>query len=188
MQVQQVRRSVVPSTASDARPLVVGFLALQFFIGYEWLMSGLSKVAAGDFASSLAATLADMTKEQTGWYKSFVDGVVIPNGQVFGILVIVGELGVGLALVASAITWLARWSQMSYRSRTRLVAGVAIVAALGCVMSLNFHLAMGAPAPWTLSSDPNDQGVDLDSLMVFMQLVLVATSLRYLAMLRRENR
>jgi thiosulfate dehydrogenase (quinone) large subunit len=188
MQVQQIHRTGVPLAASDARPLVVGFLALQFVIGYEWLMSGLSKVAAGDFTSGLAATLADMTKDQIGWYKSFIDGVVIPNGELFGTLVILGELGVGLALVAAALTWLARWSQMRYRNRMMLVASVVIVAALGCVMSLNFHLAMGAPAPWTLSPDPYDQGVDLDSLMVVMQLVLVATSLRYLSILRRENR
>ena len=102
MQVQQIRRTSVPLAATDARPLVVGFLALQFFIGYEWLISGLSKVAAGDFASGLAATLADMTTDQSGWYKSFVDGVVIPNGQLFGTLVILGELGVGLTLGASA--------------------------------------------------------------------------------------
>jgi hypothetical protein len=132
--------------------------------------------------------LADMTRDQTGWYKSFVDGVVIPNGQVFGTLVILGELGVGLTLVASACSWLARWPRMSRRNRTMLVAAVAVAAALGCVMSLNFHLAMGAPAPWTLSPDPYDQGVDLDSLMVVMQLVLIATSVRYLAILRREDR
>ncbi len=55
-------------------------------------------------------------------------------------------------------------------------------------MSLNFHLAMGANPPWLISPDPNDQGVDLDSLMVVMQLVLVGASVRYLVSIRRAHR
>jgi len=50
----------------DARPLLVGLLAVQVFLGYEWLMSGLSKVLAGDFASGLAATLTDQAKGPDG--------------------------------------------------------------------------------------------------------------------------
>lgn len=186
--MQQIRRTGVPLSATDAGPLIVGFLALQFVLGYEWLMSGLSKLLAGDFAGGLAGTLADMTKDQTGLYKSFIDGVVIPNGQLFGTLVMAGELGLGFILITSALVWLTWWSQMSSRERMILLGAVAVVATIGAFMSLNFHLAMGAPPPWSVSPDPNDQGVDLDSLMVVMQLVLVGASLRYLASLRHTDR
>ena len=186
--MQQIRRTGVPLSATDAGPLIAGFLALQFFLGYEWFMSGLSKVLAGDFAGGLAGTLSDMTKDQAGPYKSFIDVVVIPNGQLFGNLVMAGELALGFVLVASALVWLTWWSQMSTRERSILLAAVAVVAVIGSFMSLNFHLAMGATPPWVVSPDPNDQGVDLDSLMVVMQLVLVVASLRYLASLRHPDR
>ena len=66
---------------------------------------------------------------------------------------------------------------------------VAVAAAIWrSFMSLNFHLAMGANPPWLISPDPNDQGVDLDSLMVVMQLVLVGASVRYLVSIRRAHR
>jgi hypothetical protein len=42
-------------------------------------------------------------------------------------------------------------------------------------------------ASWA-SPEPNDQGVDLHSLMVAMQSFLVVASLGYLASLRRQDR
>jgi hypothetical protein len=33
--MQQIRRTGVPLIATDAGPLIAGFLALQFFLGYE---------------------------------------------------------------------------------------------------------------------------------------------------------
>ncbi len=164
----QMGRLRVPHATEDARPLVAGFLALQFFLGYEWLMSGLSKAAAGDFAGGLAGTLQDMTRDQGGWYKAFIDSVVVPNGQLFGALVMGGELVLGVVLVGAAVIWLTRWQRMSLSARTALLLGIAVGAAVGSFMSLNFHLAMGATPPWLISPDPNDQGVDLDSLMVVM--------------------
>lgn len=101
----------------DARLLLTGFLAVQIFLGYEWLMSGLAKVVAGDFAAGLAATLTDATQEQTGWYKSFIDQVVIPNGQFFGYLVMAGELIVGASLIVASLVWLVRWTRLGPAQR-----------------------------------------------------------------------
>ncbi len=62
---------------------------------------------------------------------------------------------------------------------------VATAALIGTFMSLNFHLVMGSTPFWQISPDPNDQGVDLDSLMMIMQIVLVAVSVGYIWRLRR---
>ena len=68
-------------------------------------------------------------------------------------------------------------------------SGILVAAALiGTFMSLNFHMAMGATAPWAISPDPNDQGVDLDSLMMIMQFVLVSVSVGAIWWLRRAAR
>jgi uncharacterized membrane protein YphA (DoxX/SURF4 family) len=62
--MQLIRQNGAPAVSIHPEPLIAGFLGVQFFLGYEWLMSGLSKLLAGDFASGLAATLSDMTKDQ----------------------------------------------------------------------------------------------------------------------------
>ena len=150
-------------------------------------MSGLSKILADNFPGTLAGTLSDSTQDQTGWYKDFIDGFVIPNAQTFGYLVMIGELAMGGAtLIATALVWLVRWSRMSLNQRSLLLEIVAFTAIIGAFMSLNFHLAMGATAPWMISPDPNDQGVDLDSLMVMAQLAFAAVALVYLVRLRRH--
>jgi uncharacterized membrane protein YphA (DoxX/SURF4 family) len=179
-------RSMRTTVATEVRPLLAGFLAIQFLIGYEWLMSGLSKINAGSFPQSLAGTLSDATNGQTGWYKSFIDGVVIPNGELFGYLVMVGELAVGVALVAAALIGLVRWGHLTSIQHVVLLGVIALSCVVGAFMSANFHLVMGANAPWTISPDPNDQGVDLDSLMVMLQLVVVVASV-YLLRQRRAH-
>ncbi len=47
-----------------AGPGLVALLIIQVIIGYEWLTSGITKVASGDFASGLAADLKDKSGTQ----------------------------------------------------------------------------------------------------------------------------
>jgi hypothetical protein len=181
----QVAARTTSSLAADTRVLTAGFFGLQFFVGYEWVMSGASKVLSGNFAGSLAGTLADMTKDQSGWYKSFIDTIAIPNGTLFGYLVMAGELSVGAVLLATSLFALARWPRVGLQGRYAVLGFVAAAALIGSFMSLNFHLVMGVTPFWQISPDPNDQGVDLDSLMMIMQIVLVAVSVGYIWRLRR---
>jgi uncharacterized membrane protein YphA (DoxX/SURF4 family) len=186
--MQVAVRPATTSLAVDTRVLAAGFFGLQFFVGYEWVMSGLSKALSGNFASSLAGTLGDMTKDQSGLYKSFIDSVAIPNGTLFGYLVMAGELSVGAVLLTTSLVALARWPVLGVKSRYAVLGLVASAALIGTFMSLNFHMAMGSTAPWAISPNPNDQGVDLDSLMMIMQLVLVSVSVGALWWLRRDAR
>ena len=177
-----------PSFEGDARPLLVGFLAVQAFLGYEWLMSGLSKVLAGNFASGLASTLADQSKDLTGPYKSFLDSVVIPNGPLFGYLVMAGELSLGVVLIVAAATWLTQWSRLTDRGRSTVLTLIVLSGLVAIFMNVNFHLMSGANHPWIIAADPNGEGIDLDSVMPIIQLILSAVSLRYLLALRQSAR
>ena len=168
----------------SARPLLVGLLAVQIFLGYEWLMSGLAKVLAGDFASGLANTLSDQTKDLTGPYKSFVDGAVIPNGQLFGYLVMVGELALGLVLIGAALLWVARWSHLGFRGRQVVLGLIVLGGVIAIFMNINFHIAGGASHPWLIAADPNGEGVDLDSLMPVIQIIISGTAFVFLRRLR----
>jgi hypothetical protein len=63
-------------------------------------------------------------------------------------------------------------------------------------MNVNFHLANGSSHPWLIPKDGFDEGVDLDSLMPAVQLVLAGVSAglllslrdRPVRLLRRANR
>jgi len=162
----------------NARLPLIGLLLVQFAIGYEWAMSGLTKIVRGGFPAGLAAELRDKSQGAASWYKSFLDGTVIPHGSTWGYAIELGELAIGLALIAAALIWLFRWEQTSARGRSYVFLMTAL-ASLGAVfMAVNFHLANGAPHPWLIPKSGFDEGVDLDSLLPLMQLIIAGVSFR----------
>ena len=168
-----------------ARAGLLGLLAVQALLGYEWLMSGLTKVVRGGFPSGLADELQDKSEGAASWYESFLDSVVIPNGSTFGILIILGELAVGAALIAAAGLWALRWETLGATGRIGVLATTGAAALVGSLMNLNFHLANGSAHPWLIPGDGFDEGVDLDSFMPAVQLVLVIVSLSVWRSMRR---
>jgi thiosulfate dehydrogenase (quinone) large subunit len=173
--------------ATEGRLAFLGLMAIQILIGYEWLMSGLTKIVRGGFPSGLADELAEKSEGAAGWYKSFLDGTVIPNAKLFGVSIEVGELIIGVGLIAAAAVWLARREVLGERGRMT-VLGVTFLAALGAIfMNLNFHLANGSAHPWLIPRDGFDEGVDLDSLLPLLQAVLAVYSAKLFVGIRRER-
>lgn len=169
----------------EGRIALLGLLAIQAFLGYEWLMSGLTKLVRGGFPSGLAAELSAKTEATSGWYKDFVDRTVLPSSELFGWLIMAGEIAVGTTLILTAALWLWRWERLSPAGRTLVLAATALASLGAIVMNLNFHLANGAAHPWLIPKDGFDEGVDLDSLMPLLQLVLLVVSTKLLLTLRR---
>lgn len=164
---------------------LTALLLVQLFVGYEWFMSGLTKVYRGGFPSGLAKELTEKSQGAPGWYRSFLDGSIIPNASAFGYVIEVGELLVGVALIAAALVWLVRWERLPDLGR-RTVLAATILASLGAIfMAVNFHLANGASHPWLIAKDGFDEGIDLDSLLPAVQLVLIAVSVGVWHSLRR---
>lgn len=167
---------------------LVGLLLVQIVLGYEWFASGVTKVVRGGFASGLSDELTEKSAGIGGWYKSFLDQVVIPNGEVFGYLILLGELLVGVGLVVAALVWMLRWERLSMRGRTGVLVVTALAALGGIAMNVSFHLANGSAHPWLIPEDGFDEGVDLDSLMPALQAVLILVSVGVLRALRSEAR
>ena len=155
---------------------LIGLLAVQILIGYEWLMSGLTKLVRGGFPSGLADELTEKSEGVGGWYGDFLDDVVIPNATGFGYLIELSELVVGLALVAAALVWLFAWDRIGVGGRTALLAATVLAALGGILMNVAFHMANGSAHPWLIPGDGFDEGVDLDSLMPAIQLVLASVA------------
>jgi thiosulfate dehydrogenase (quinone) large subunit len=161
---------------STSRIPLIGLLAVQLIVGYEWLMSGVTKIVRGDFPSGLPGELREKSEGMSGWYKSFLDGTVIPNASAFGYLIEIGELLVDVALIVAALVWLFRWERLPINGRLAVLATIALASLAAIFMTINFHLANAAPHPWLIPQDGFDEGIDLDSLLPAIQLVLIGVS------------
>ena len=173
--------------AQNRLPLI-GLLVVQLAIGYEWAMSGLTKIVRGDFPSGLAAELRDKSQGAASWYRSILDSIVIPHGYFWGYTIELGELVIGLALIAAALIWLLRWERLRDHQRDAILLLIAAASIAGILMNVSFHLANGAPHPWLIPKSGFDEGIDLDSLMPFIQLVFAAVTLKLWAVRRHERR
>jgi thiosulfate dehydrogenase [quinone] large subunit len=167
---------------------LIGLLVVQMLLGYEWLMSGLTKIVRGAFPSGLADDLRDKSQGAPGWYRSFLDGGVIPHASVFGYAIEISELLVGLALVVAALVWLLRWERLPEAGRLVILATTTIASLAAIFMAVNFHLANGAPHPWFIAKDGFDEGIDLDSLLPAIQPVLIGVSVAIWRVERRATR
>jgi hypothetical protein len=54
-------------------------------------------------------------------------------------------------------------------------------------VNVNFHLAGGANHPWLIAADPNGEGVDLDSLMPIIQVIIYGVAFVFLRRLSLER-
>lgn len=126
-----------------ARALLV---PLRLYLGVVFLVAAWPKLTAeGGFQPRLEAFLQNFALGNAhGFYRGFLEHVVLPNSGLFTPLVVFGELFVGLALVAGAAT--------------RLAAAVAMF------FLLNYMLAKGMWL-WTPASN--------DAAMFFIALVVM---------------
>jgi len=145
---------------------VVALLLVQVCIGYEWLVSGLTKIVRGDFPAGLAVELRDMSKPAPAWYRSFLDSSVIPHAVAFGCAIAVLEVAVGIVLLVAVLRLPARVG----RHLPTVTAGALVV---GIVLALNFALAAGSSFGLGLAQDSFDEGIDLDTMLVGLQLALL---------------
>lgn len=165
----------------------VGFLMIQLIVAWEFFASALPKIFRGGFVSGLGDDLQERSAEASGWFRSFLEHVVIPNGQLFAVLVILGELFVGAVLAVTALMWIFRWETMERRTRDRVLLGTVVACATGIFLNLQFYLAGSADVPFFIAKEPFDEGVGLDILLPVIQLVLGGVALWTYLSLRRAR-
>jgi len=177
--VHPVSLETMPNGELRGKPNVctVGFLVVEMIIGYEWFISGLVKFVRGDFPSGLAEELLKKSAEMAPWYGSFVKSAVIPNGVLFGYAIEIAELLAGVALIAAPLLWIFVWSHVSDRLRSLGLLSVASAAIGGTFLAINLHLANAGSHPWLLPGDGFDEGIDLDSVLPAIQIVIATVSI-----------
>jgi len=99
--------------------------ALRIYVGYYLLTQGYRKFQR-DFPTSnwIERQLGDIASlDLYPWYKTFLQNIVVPHNEIFGYLVMVGEIAVGACLLLGLLT--------------------RLNACVGLFMLINFYLGPG---------------------------------------------
>lgn len=165
---------------------LVGLLVVQAIVGYEWLISGLAKLVRGGFPAGLANALAEKSEGVPAWYRALMESAFIPNAKAFGYVIEVAELLAGLVLIVGPVLWIVAWNRVAHWVRATVLVSTAVAAIGGAFLAINFHLASGAPQPWLIPRESFDEGVDLDSLLPAIQIVIATVNIILFRRLRRD--
>jgi uncharacterized membrane protein YphA (DoxX/SURF4 family) len=156
-----------------AAPAIVALLLVQLCLGYEWFVSGLTKIVHGDFPGRLSAELGDVGKHAPGWYRGILTNAIEPHAHVVGYGIEVTELLAGLVLIGAALIWLIRGSRLSDRARLTIQFAIGAATLVALVLLVNFELANGGAFGMRLAADSFDEGIDLDTLMIGLHLAVL---------------
>ncbi|MBT2687625.1 DoxX family membrane protein [Bacillus sp. ISL-47] len=81
---------------------------IRLYLGYSWLTAGYHKVVDGfDASGFLQGAVAKATGDHPAvqsWWAAFLEGIAVPNAELFSFLVAWGELLVGLGLILGCLT------------------------------------------------------------------------------------
>lgn len=98
---------------------------IRLFLGYSWLMEGIHKVnehwlntpmLAGlpaDGGTGASVTEAGekvfriISEHTPSWYAWIAENIVIPNAMIFQFMIVLAEIGIGLALISGTFTFIA---------------------------------------------------------------------------------
>jgi len=116
---------------------------IRLFLGYKWLMEGIEKVQQGWFTKALLAGLpgADagssasvtdtgetvfriISEHTPGWYAWIATNIVIPNAILFQVLIVLAEIGIGLALLSGTFTFIAALGSLALNVNFLLSTGM----------------------------------------------------------------
>ncbi|MHB8442398.1 MAG: hypothetical protein ACYC8W_05575 [Candidatus Tyrphobacter sp.] len=178
------------SSMSDvAKPCasMIGLLLVAVIVGYEWFISGLVKIVRGDFPAGLADILIKKLPDTAAWYAIFVKSVVVPNAQFFGYFIEISELLAGVVLIVGPLIWILGWDRVSDRTRYSVLAMTAAAAIGGAFLAINLHIINGGTHPWLISGGSFDEGIDLDSLLPAIQIVVATLAIILFRRLRRTR-
>lgn len=140
---------------------VVMFFTL--IIGYEFLMSGLSKLFGG-FVPGFHHELGTSINAAFGFYHPVLQSIVLPNSTLFGTIIMCSELFAGVSFIL--IPLLGFRSFPSGLSKWGMVASI-----LAVFLSTNVFFFSGDPF-FVNPSDPYQEAVSIDLLLALMELTL----------------
>ncbi len=113
-----------------------GMVLVRVLVGAVWLNGGIEKLLNPSFPRQFAESLATggFVSQAPPFFRSFMQGTVVPNAEIFAQVVRAGELTLGLALILGFLTNIAAVGSV--------VLSVAILLSAGGV---RLGTGLGAP-------------------------------------------
>lgn len=115
-------------------PLVM----LRLYAGIFFIYYGFGKVRRDNFADGLAGFVNSNLESSFGFFRGFLESIVLPNKAVFAVLVSWGELLVGIALILGLAT------------RYAAIAGAVMVSAFWFAKGQGFLAAQNHDSIWLI--------------------------------------
>lgn len=181
-----VARAVpVPRAATVTRVMPVAVCLMQIALAYEWLISGVNKVASPYFATGLRLVLQQhvYNDELHKPYSAFLQRFIIPNAQGYARLITWTEVMVGVVLLAGAILWMAR---PTARLTAYAACATCIYLIAAIAMNLNYYLVDDEATAWINPLRAFSEGVQLDAMLLLFSLVLLGANVAALRALSRR--
>ncbi len=120
---------------------------VRVYLGYQWLHAGLGKItspawtgnAAGSavsgFLKGALGKASGAHPEVQGWYAWFVENIALPNAPLFGKMVAIGEVLVGLGLILGTLTFFALLGG-AFMNMNFLLAGTSSTSPVMLVLTI----------------------------------------------------
>ena len=77
---------------------------LRVYTGVFFIYYGFGKISRGNFADGMAGFINGQLENSFGFFRPFLESVVLPNKGLFAFLVSWGELAIGIAMVLGLAT------------------------------------------------------------------------------------
>jgi thiosulfate dehydrogenase [quinone] large subunit len=94
---------------AEERFAVNGMAWMRILVGAVWLKGAVEKLLNPEFPRQFAQSLqaGGFVSQAPGFFRAIMEGVVVPNAEIFAQVVRVVELSLGVALIVGALTNLA---------------------------------------------------------------------------------
>lgn len=141
---------------------LLGLVATQMVLAYEWWSAGWEKISSPAFVENINSTLGYFaSKNPFPWYKNFLLGFVTNNSTIFVYSIEFSQIAIAVALAVSGALFIYSKSEFIQK----LALKFSVLALLGGIlMNANFYLAAG----WT---GPGTHGINV--VMFWIQAILV---------------
>ncbi len=126
---------------------LLGLVAVQMVLAYEWWSAGWEKVSSPEFVNGINGTLGYFaSKNPFLWYKDFLLGPATNNATLFAYTVEWSQVGIAVILAVAGALFV--YSKQITIQRIALKLSVLALIG-GMLMNANFYLAAGWTGPGT---------------------------------------
>lgn len=137
------------------------WLLLRFYVGWQWLQAGWSKLynpawtgskagaAITGFVTNALTKTGGEHPDVQGWYAWFLERLVLPNAKSWGYLVTLGEVLVGIALILGIFTGIAAFFG-GFMNMNYLLAGTVSINPILLALAATLVLAWRTAGWWGL--------------------------------------